>query len=597
MKHRMILGTLALLFCLLACSPAGVVRTGDPELLNVRYEPNGAGSEAVTVSVPQKHLRFNTAQGDLFLREGYTQTGWNTEPDGSGIAVGLGSRTDPQNTTLYAQWAKWSDAALFRVENGTIVAYTGTEDCVVVPGEWNGMPIYAIGENAFQNCSATTVILPPSLKTVAFGAFTDAAVETLYLSDNLQSISDYSFRGCDQMKTLHINAATPPVYSGSYYATFADKYDRLLSLAEQPKIVLFSGSSARFGYDSAAIDKAFPQYEVVNMGVFAYTNALPQLELIRQAMRPRDVLLLSPELDAAKRQFCTTNALDAPFFNLIEADYDLLAGLPLDDFELVFSSFSEYLSVKHRMEPRSYADSPAEYDEDGAPVLSPSYNAYGDYIVDRPNADSDAPLYDLPVPYTASYYRKDLYIDPLNSEIARFSDSGVTVYVTYSPRNRLAVSEDSTETAIKDLDRYFRTYLSAPVISDIFDSLVDGKYLNGTDNHLSTEGVQLRTSAVIRDLKAQMVLEGLLPPEASPCPVIPFAWWGILIGTGYGLAALLVLLGRLVKRWPLLQHLAGVVWAATTVFALVVRAKPSVLLLTVLCMLLLLTVGKRGERA
>ena len=50
------------------------------------------------------------------------------------------------------------------------------------------------------------------------------------------------------------------------------------------------------------------------MGVFAYTNALPQLELIRAQMRPGDLLLLSPEFDAAKRQFCTTNAFDDAFF-------------------------------------------------------------------------------------------------------------------------------------------------------------------------------------------------------------------------------------------------------------------------------------------
>lgn len=113
------------------------------------------------------------------------------------------------------------------------------------------------------------------------------------LFDNLQQISDYAFEDCTSLQTLYINAATAPVYSGSYYATFADKYDRLLSLADTQKLVLFSGSSARFGYDSAALDAALPHYEVVNMGVFAYTNALPQLELIRAQMRPGDLLLLA----------------------------------------------------------------------------------------------------------------------------------------------------------------------------------------------------------------------------------------------------------------------------------------------------------------
>ena len=74
-------------------------------------------------------------------------------------------------------------------------------------------------------------------------------------------------------------------------------------MKDKKKIVLFSGSSTRFGYDSEMIDQAFPDYEVVNMGVFAYSPALPQLELIRSCMKEGDVLLDSPEFDAANRQF------------------------------------------------------------------------------------------------------------------------------------------------------------------------------------------------------------------------------------------------------------------------------------------------------
>lgn len=45
----------------------------------------------VTVPVTPSHLRLNTAiDGALFTRPGYTLTGWNTAPDGSGQAVGLG---------------------------------------------------------------------------------------------------------------------------------------------------------------------------------------------------------------------------------------------------------------------------------------------------------------------------------------------------------------------------------------------------------------------------------------------------------------------------------------------------------------------------
>ncbi len=592
MNRRLARGLLALL-ALLACCWALSAGTEETKTVSIRYEPNGAPGEPVTLTVPRTHLRVNTALGDLFAREGYTLYGWNSAPDGSGAAVGLGSRAEAACAVLYAQWAKWTDDRCFTVENGVLTAYTGNEELVAVPAIWRGETVRAIGENAFAGCGARTVILPPSLKTIAFGAFRDAALETLYLFDSVQSLSDYSFAGCGRLSSLHLNAASPPVYAGTYYSTFADKYDRLLSLAGRRKLVLFSGSSARFGYDSAALDAAFPAYDVVNMGVFAYTNALPQLELIRAAMEPGDLLLIAPELDAAKRQFCTTNALDAPFFNLMEENYDLLAALDLREYTLVFSSLSEYLSVKSRMEARGYALSPADFDEEGNPVSGPSYNAYGDYILYRPNAPSDAPLYGLAVPYTASFYRKEQFIDPMNAEMKRFADGGIRVYMTYAPRNRLAVSADSDDAAIRGLDRYFRETLNAPVISDIFDSLVEGRYLYGTDNHLSTEGVRIRTRQIIRDLNAQMRFDGL-PAGAGPSRSFPERMKTAAL-TAYVLS-LLLLLGA--ARWPrarLLGDGSGWAWAAGTVAALLGGWTLSHILLVTLGLLLISAyAGKRG---
>ncbi len=487
----------------------------------LRYHANGGERldgedprETADVPVTPSHLRWNTSTGTgLFKRPGHTLTGWNTEPDGSGTAVGLGSRVDPQDgPVLYAQWSRWTDPELFQWEpfgEGTaITSYTGDERVVTVPAELGGKPVRAIKAGAFAGASCGTVILPDTLRTVENGAFTGCVLSELYLFDNLRTISDHSFSDCGDFQTLHINAAQPPVYSGSYYATFADKFDRLMSLRDRRKIVLFSGSSARFGYDSAQIDRTFDEYDVVNMGVFAYTNALPQFELILTCMGEGDVLLHSPEFDAAQRQFCTSANLDAPFFNMMEANYDLVSRLDLRQYGQVFTAFSAYLDSREGMAARSYALSPAEFDEDGVPVDTPSYNEYGDYVLHRPNAADEAPIYGLAVDYTVRSFPKSAFIDPLNEEYQRFLDRGVKAYFTYAPRNRLAVSEDSTPQARETLDAYFRENLCVPVLGDIESSLVSGVYLYGTDNHLSTEGVALRTEEIVDALTAQLEQEG-----------------------------------------------------------------------------------------
>lgn len=481
----------------------------------VLYYRDNLGGDWIEAPVTASHLRVNTAiQGELFNNPGHTLTGWNTAPDGSGQAVGLGSRTEP-GCRLYAQWAVQNDAAefTFTVNNGTatVTDWQGSGERLVLPDTLGGAPVVEIAAGAFTNAACREIILPDTLRRIEPGAFTGCAVESLTLFDNLQTVSDYAFEGCTTLRTLHINAATAPVYSGSYYATFADKYDRLLSLSKTRKLVLFSGSSARFGYDSAALDQALPSYAVVNMGVFAYTNALPQLELIRPQLQEGDLLLLSPEFDAAKRQFCTTNAFDDDFFCMVEENYDLLAPLDLRQYSGVFSALGSYLQTRAGMAARSYAVSPAELDEDGNPVDTPSYNAYGDYILYRPDAGEDTPIYGLPVDYTVDAFPQVYYIDPANAEIARFTADGVRVWLTYSPRNSQAVSEASTPEAIAALDAYFRENLNAEILTPLQDSLLPGRYFYGTDNHLSTNGVALRTAQVITALKDALQKEGLTP--------------------------------------------------------------------------------------
>ena len=481
----------------------------------VLYYRDNLGGDWIEAPVTASHLRVNTAiQGELFNNPGHTLTGWNTAPDGSGQAIGLGSRTEP-GSRLYAQWAAQNDAAefTFTVNNGTatVTGWQGSGERLVLPDTLGGAPVVEIAAGAFTNAACREIILPDTLRRIEPGAFTGCAVESLTLFDNLQTVSDYAFEGCTALRTLHINAATAPVYSGSYYATFADKYDRLLSLSKTRKLVLFSGSSARFGYDSAALDQALPSYAVVNMGVFAYTNALPQLELIRSQLQEGDLLLLSPEFDAAKRQFCTTNAFDDDFFCMVEGNYDLLALLDLRQYSGVFSALGSYLQTRAGMAARSYAVSPAELDEDGNPVGTPSYNAYGDYILYRPDANEDTPIYGLPVDYTVDAFPQAYYIDPANAEIARFTADGVRVYLTYSPRNSQAVSEASTPEAIAALDAYFRENLNAAILTSLQDSLLPGRYFYGTDNHLSTNGVALRTAQVITALKDALQKEGLTP--------------------------------------------------------------------------------------
>ncbi|PWJ79175.1 UNVERIFIED_CONTAM: leucine rich repeat (LRR) protein [Murimonas intestini] len=460
------------------------------------YFPNGGEGDPVRVSFSEQ---ISNTLTEPFIREGYLQSGWNTKPDGSGEYIGFGSRCEEKE--LYAQWEKEteeSDFAFICTEESAIVTgYHGQAVRCVLPDTLGGKTVRVIRQGAFANAEFTEFVCSDTVQTIEAGAFENSRVEAVTLFDNLLQISDESFRACP-VRTLYLNARRAPVYAGSYFSAFPDKCERLFSRTGK-KIVLFSGSSGRYGYDSQAIDKAFTEYDVVNMGTYAYTNARPQLDIIRRAMNAGDILIEAPEFDAAAQQFCESDELDRFFFSLTETDYKLITFLDLRTYTGVFDALNEYLYEHGRMEERDYSYLPAEYDDDGNRIDYPTYNEYGDYILKRPNSERDEMHRMIPADYTTDTITARR-IKALDWQLAHFTEKGVTVLFTYTPRNRSSLTEKSTPERIRETETLLKQSLSVPVISHIEESLYSGIYFYEIDNHLSDEGVVLRTDRLIADL-------------------------------------------------------------------------------------------------
>ncbi|MCR5452917.1 MAG: leucine-rich repeat domain-containing protein [Lachnospiraceae bacterium] len=457
--------------------------------------------------VPLFHRGINTLRADQCDYNGDgTLLGFKTD---KGKFVTCGSRIDKTDgDKLKTIFKKWTKEDLFITEkSGDGCKITGVKkslfDDLIIPGEIGGRKVYALESEAFSNIKADKIVLPTGLLKVSDRAFQGAKINLLYINDDVRDFSPRAFEGA-RVGRLKVIAATAPVYSGNYFDGFADKLEALKAVSDEKKIVLFSGSSARFGYDSRAIEEAFPGYKVINMGVFAYTNALYQLRLIREQMMEGDILVLSPEFDASQSQFCIANNLEWHVFAMTEGNYSLLDDLDLSEYEGVWQAFSTYLTEKRSMEKRDYNMSVFEYDEDGKEADSPVYNGAGDYVLFRPNASDNTPIYDLPVLYAKEGFPENTYIKPFNKMCREFLNRGIRVYFTYAPRNRAALSKESTKEKINELDKYLRDELVIPVISDINDSLFEGRYLYGTDNHLSTEGVKIRTKKLIKDLGREL---------------------------------------------------------------------------------------------
>ena len=488
--------------------PAVIRLTAGPAYTTTYH--TGAG-DSFTVREESPRLTPNTLPyEERFEREGYLPVGWNTAPDGGGTHVGFGSQASREGRSeleLYAEYLPCAPAEYFTWEQAdgeiTITGWRGGGD-LVIPARLDGLPVTAIAAGTFGDITAERAAFPPTLKTIEGGAFQALRVEDLYLFDNLETVSDASF-GALSAAHLHINAARPPVYCGGYFDTLSEKVAWLRSLEGQKKLVLFCGSSARFGYDSPMLEAAFPDYRAANMGVYAYANMLPQAMLVLEALEPGDIVLSSPELDAIDTQFCGSAALDKETFAMMESNYDMLAGLDCRAFTGIFDAFAQYQEARDWLSPVSYNDVPSQYDEDGVRREETTYNRYGDYILYRENNTAGKTFGIKRAFYNADHITQQDW-KGLNRVYDAFAAKGARVLFTWSPRMRISLSEDSTDQSIAELDALVRSTLHAEVISPIEDSLMDPLYFYGTDNHLSTEGVELHTRKIIEDLRR--ALEG-----------------------------------------------------------------------------------------
>ena len=311
--------------------------------------------QPITITETSERLRFNTLpwQQD-FSREGSYPMGWRII--GTEEIIGFGSRFDhsiAQRMELECAWMPCTEPDAFEyglTETGAVITGYNGSGSIVIPEDLDGFPVVGIGENAFGNVETDTLALPHTLQFIQPGAFTSLRAEHLYLFDSLQTVSDASF-GKSAISHLHSHAATEPGDCGTYFDALSEKIDYLASVQEEPKIILFCGSSARFGYDSPMLEGAFPGYRVVNMGVYAYSNMLPQAMLLEEYLRPGDIVLSSPELDAIDTQFCGSRRLDREFFAMMESNYEMLAQLDISQLEGVFDALGAYLQERRNMPP------------------------------------------------------------------------------------------------------------------------------------------------------------------------------------------------------------------------------------------------------
>jgi len=92
--------------------------------------------------------------------------------------------------------------------------------------------------------------------------------------------------------------ASTNVYSETFYGELGEKWKLLKKKQGVKKIVVIGGSSVPFGLRSDLLEKEFPEYYVVDFGLYASIGTKAMLELSEKYIRRGDIVLLSPESDS-----------------------------------------------------------------------------------------------------------------------------------------------------------------------------------------------------------------------------------------------------------------------------------------------------------
>ena len=130
-----------------------------------------------------------------------------------------------------------SDKKSYTIERSYSEPYRGD---VVIPKEYNGHPVTAIGSLAFFECSElTSVVIPDSICFIDSSAFMDCkALTRITVPSSVTEIGSSAFRTCTSLKEVTLSEGITSIGQGAFANCFS------LTEISLPESLVFLGASA-----------------------------------------------------------------------------------------------------------------------------------------------------------------------------------------------------------------------------------------------------------------------------------------------------------------------------------------------------------------
>lgn len=269
---------------------------------------------------------------------------------------------------------------------------------------------------------------------------------------------------------------------------------QLLRETDGKRIVVVGGSSVAFGIDSALLEQHFPDYQVVNFGMYAALGTTVMLDLSEPYIREGDIVILMPE----QQEQTLSDYFDASvMWQGVDGAYELLFSLTPEQQGMMLGHFPSFAAQKFTYLIRGNAPQPeGVYRRD-------SFNRYGDVVSEACSQNVMPGGIDVntPIHFDPSMVRAE-FIERVNAYAASVAEKGATLWYGFCPMNATAVEENS------DVDAFYtglQAQLTFPILGNPHDSILDPGWFYDTNFHLNASGKTVYTRLLIRSIKAMLL--------------------------------------------------------------------------------------------
>ena len=298
----------------------------------------------------------------------------------------------------------------------------------------------------------------------------------------------------------------PAQYGDTFMGELQYKAQRLRD-TEGKRIILVGGSSVAFGVDSALLEQHFPEYQVVNFGMYAALGTTVMLDLSEDHIRDGDIVILIPE----QQEQTLSGFFDAgTMWQGVDGAYELLACLTQDQLGSMIGQFPYFAAQKFAWFLQGTGPQP-----DGV-YSRGSFNAYGDVVNAACAANIMPGGFDAntPIRFDESLVTEE-FLDRVNAYAQAVTEKGATLWYGFCPMNAAAITGEASVDSFYDA---LQARLTFPILGDPNDSILEAGWFYDTNFHLNSSGKTVYTRTLIRSIKAML---GDSSPTQIALPAMP----------------------------------------------------------------------------